>query len=40
ITVTVSTNQGFTLQADNTANSGKKWCYDSTGVAGTGVYSC
>jgi type IV pilus assembly protein PilA len=40
ITVTPSTNQSFTLQADNTANSGKKWCYDSTGVAGQGVYAC
>ena len=40
ITVTISTNQSYLLQADNSANSGNKWCYDSTGVAGSGVYKC
>jgi len=40
ITVTFTGNQSYLLKADNTANSGNSWCWDSTGAAGTGVYSC
>ena len=40
ITITFTTNQSYLIKADNSANSGNKWCWDSTGAAGTGVYSC
>jgi type IV pilus assembly protein PilA len=36
--VTFATNQSFTLKT--TADSTKSWCYDSSGAAGSGVYSC
>ena len=35
---TFVTNKSFLLTT--TSDSGKKWCYDSTGAAGSGVYSC
>jgi len=37
-TVTFSTNVSYLLST--TADSGKKWCFDSTGANGSGVYSC
>jgi len=40
ITVTAVGNTSYTLQADNTANSGNKWCLNSTGSPQTGVYKC